>query len=251
MLKMPLSKNIIEKENADTVAINYQPVAIDAVISEETLDYVQNNENRTDFRVDKIVAEYVGIDELEKESQQKEIAVQALKLSKDVQEKAYAEAYALGLVEGEKKAYDEEKERVNNELVHIKSLIDEIKVIKTNLMKENEKQIVNLCLYLAKRLMMKEVNTDEAYIQGLIKKSLEMAQSDEEVTIRVSSEDNLWIEKHHDTIFKELNLDSSTKVEADESISRGGVIIETNHGVIDATIEQRFDKLESILKNQS
>ena len=119
------------------------------------------------------------------------------------------------------------------------------------MMKENEKQIVNLCFYMAKRLLMKEVETNEAYIQTLIKKSLEMAQSDEEVTIRMSKEDKVWIDKHEETIFKELNLDQSTRIEEDSQVSRGGIIIETNHGVIDATIEQRLEKLESIVKKQT
>ena len=248
---MPLSKNIIEKENAEVLAINYKPKAIETVLSEQALAYVKNQETRGDFRVDKIVAEYVGIDELEKESQQKEIATQALKISQEVQEKSYEEAYALGLKEGTAKAYNEEKQRVIFEMEKIQNLISEIKVIKTDLMKENEKQIVNLCFYMAKRLLMREVAEDESYVKTLIKKSLEMAQSEEDVTIRVSAEDKVWIEEHKDSVFKELSLDASTKIEEDAGVNRGGVIIETNHGVIDATIEQRLDKLENIIKSQT
>ena len=248
---MPLSKNIIEKENAETVAIEYKPMAIDSVISDQAMEYVKNHETRGDFRVDKIVAKYVGIDELEKESQQKEIAGQALKLSQEVQENAYEEAYALGLKEGTVKAFDEEKQRVALEMEKIKDLIGEIKTIKTTLMKENEKQIVNLCFYMAKRLLMKEITEEESYIQTLIKKSLEMAQSEEDVTVKVSPEDKIWIDAHKETVFKELNLNPNTTIEEDSKMNRGGVIIETNHGVIDATVEQRLEKLESIIKNQT
>ena len=248
---MPLSKNIISKENADHVAINYEPATIDSQLSEEALEYVKHQETRGDFRVDKIVAEYVGIDELEKESQKKEIANQALKLSKEIQEKAYAEAYALGLEEGRATAYAEEKQRVESEMSHIQELIEALKTSKNDIYKENETQIVNLCFYMAKRLLMKEVEADPEYIKSLIKKSLEMAQSDEEVTIRVSSEDKVWIDKHMDSIFKDLSLDPATRIEEDRDVNRGGAIIETNHGVIDATVEQRLEKLETILKKQS
>jgi len=248
---MPSSKNIIEKDNAESMAINYEPMNIGSQISDQALEYAHNVDSRGDFRVDKIVSEYVGIDELEKETQQKEIANQAIILSQEVQEKAYEEAYQLGLKEGREKAYDEEKNRVASEMENFRKLIDEVKTIKTGLMKENEKQIVNLCFYMSKRLLMKEIEVNEEYIQTLIKKSLEMAQSDEEVTIRVSSQDKAWIDKHLDTIFKELNLDPSTKIEEDTSVGRGGVIIETNHGVIDATVEQRLEKLETIVKNQT
>lgn len=248
---MPLSKNIINKENADSLAINYEPKMIGSQISEQALEYVQNQDSRGDFRVDKIVAEYVGIDELEKESQQKEIANQALALSKEVQEQAYKEAYELGLKEGRETAYSEEKQRIENEMESFRALIDEVKRSKEIIMKDNEKQIVHLCFYMAKRLLMKEIETNEDYIQTLIKKSLEMAQSDEDITIKVSPEDKLWLDNHMETVFKELDLDSSTKIEEDSKILRGGVIIETNHGVIDATFEQRLEKLETVITNQT
>lgn len=248
---MPLSKNIISKEQAEHMAINYEPKAIELQMSEQALEYVKNYETRGDFRVDKIVAEYVGIDELEKESQKKEVAIQALNLSKAIQEKAYNEAYALGLEEGRANAYEEEKARFEAEMKKILDLIESIKASKTDIYKDNEKQIVNLCFYVAKRLLMKEVEANEDYIKSLIKKSLEMAQSDEEVTIRVSPQDKFWLDKHADSVFKDLNLDPTTRIEEDQNISRGGVIIETNHGVIDATVEQRLEKLETILKDQS
>ena len=248
---MPLSKNIIAKESADDLAISYKPMSIGSQISEQAMEYVENHDSRGDFRVDKIVSEFVGIEELEKQTQQKEIADQALNLSKDIQEKAYEEAYQLGLKEGKATAYDEEKGRIENELVHIKNLIEEIKVIKTQLMADNEKQIVNLCFYMAKRLLMKEVETNEAYVQTLIKKTVEMAQSEEGVTIRVAPEDKIWFESHKETVFKELNLNSTTRVEEDREVKRGGVIVETQHGVIDATVEQRLEKLESIVTTKT
>lgn len=248
---MPLSKNIIEKETAENQAINYKPMNIGSQISDQAMEYVQNHDSRGDFRVDKIVSEFVGIEELEKQSQQKEIANQALKLSQDIQEKAYEEAYQLGLKEGTADAYKEEKARIEVELGHIANLIEEIKVIKTQLMKDNEKQIVNLCYYMAKRLLMKEVEANEEYVQTLIKKTLEMAQSDEDVTIRVSPEDKIWIEENRETVFKELTLDPATKIEEDRDVQRGGLIIETNHGVIDATVEQRLEKLENIVTTKT
>lgn len=248
---MPSSSNIIQKQSADTLAINYEPVNIGSQMSEQALEYAKNHESRGDFRVDKIVSEFVGIDQIEKEEQQREVANEAIKLSKDVQETAYKEAYDLGLKEGKEHAFNEEKERIASEMENIKVLISEIKEIKTSLMKENEKEIVNLCFYMAKRLLMKEVETDEAFVKNLIKKTLEMAQSDEEVTIRLSESDKKWIDQYEDEIFKDLNLGQDTRFEEDKSINPGGVVIETNHGVIDATVEQRLEKLETIIKSQS
>ena len=135
-------------------------------------------------------------------------------------------------------------------MIHLKDLIEEIKIQKTNLMKKNEHHIVKLCFYLAKRLLMKEVEGNDEYITTVIKRSLEMAQSEEAVTVKMSAEDCRWVNEHKETIFKNLNLDESTKLEEDPDISRGGVVVETNYGVIDSTLEQRVEKLESLLDGQ-
>ncbi len=248
---MPLSKNIIEKESAEELAINYQPRNIDSILSEQALEYVRNQKNRGDFRVDKIVSEFTGIEEIEKLSQQKEIADQALKLSQDVQEKAYKEAYQLGLEEGRQSAYNEEMGRIEKEMSHFAQLIAEIKKNKTDLEKENEKQIARLCFYLAKRLLMKEIEEDEVYIQTLIKKTLEMVQSDQQLTIKVSIEDKKWIEENRKDFFHEIDIETSTKIEEDPNMQRGGAIIETQFGVIDATVEQRLEKLEKVINDHS
>ncbi len=247
---MPLSRNIILKDNAERLATSYEPKSIDLVISEHARKYVSQQKEGSDFRIDKIVGDYTGIGELEKESQQKEIAHQALELTKEIQEQAYNEAYNLGLLEGQEKAYLEEKARIEKELSHIQTLIYEIKNIKTKMMSDNEKQIVKLCFYLAKRLFMKEIDTQEEYIAVVIRRTLEMVQSDEEINIRISQADKVWIDSYKETLFKELNLDASTRIEEDQKISRGGVVIETNHGVIDASVEQRLQKLEQIISEE-
>jgi flagellar assembly protein FliH len=134
---------------------------------------------------------------------------------------------------------------------HMVLLIEEIKNIKTNLEKENEKQLAKLCFYMAKRLLMKEIIEDEAYIMNLTKKTIEMVQSDENITIRVSPEDLKWIEENKTQFFQEVDVDASTKIEEDRDISRGGVIIESQFGVIDARVEERLEKLEKILDDHN
>ncbi|MCB0377376.1 MAG: hypothetical protein KDD33_02700 [Bdellovibrionales bacterium] len=247
---MPLFKNIIGKENAKEVAINYEPKVIGSQLSEQAILYVDDKKKRGDFRVDKVVAEYTGIDELEKLSQQRELEEEAIKLSRSVQEDAYKEAYELGKVEGTKVAYEEEKARIDEEIKVLQDLVNEIKNFKVDLLKENEHHIVRLTFYLAKRLLMKEIVEDDNYVKELIRRSLEMAQSEEEVTIRLCPEDYKFISENKEEFLKELHLDATTKLEEDVDVKRGGVVVETNYGVIDATIDQRLEKMEELLNSQ-
>ena len=231
------------------MAINYEPVSIDSQLSDQAIKYVDNKDAAGDFRVNAVVAEYTGIKELEKLSQQRELEKEALKLSQEVQETAYKEAYNLGKEEGRKEAFDQEKARIDDEIETFRKIIEEIRSIKTGLLKDNEKHIVNLCFYLAKRLLMKEIDENVEYPKTIIKRAIEMAQSDENITIRLSPTDYKFIMRNKEEVLADLNLNQNTKIE-EEDMERGGVILETNYGVIDASIEQRLEKLKDLLEGQ-
>ena len=101
---MPLSKSVISKLEAENMAIPFEPVSIDTRVSKQVMDFADKRNDQNDFRLDKIVSQITGIDEIEKASRQKEIEEAALQLSKDVQEEAYKTSYDLGFKEGKKEA---------------------------------------------------------------------------------------------------------------------------------------------------
>jgi len=248
---MPLSKSFIEKSNADSLATSYEPRTLEQSLKGRVFDYTNQKRQAGDFKVDKVISEYIGIDHIERESQQKEISQQAMVLAQEIQEKAYSEAYALGLEEGKKKAFTDEKERIEKRLEVMAGMLKEMKNFKTHFMKENESQIVSLCLYMAQRLLFKEVKESSLYIKDLLSKLLETIQGDEEMFIRLSPKDYEWVEANKESFFKDLHLDPSTKIEPDPLIVPGGLIIETEFGIVDATIEQRIAKIEEVIKNQT
>ncbi len=248
---MPLSKSFIDKSSADTLATSYEPRALEQGLKGRAFEYSNQERIAGDFKVDKVISEYIGIDQIERESQQKEVAKQALALAQEIQEKAYAEAYALGLEEGKEKAFLAEKEKIEKRLKVMEVILKEMKKFKTQFMRENESQIVSLCLYMAQRLLFKEVTESSTYIKDVLSKLLETIQRDEEMLIRLSPKDFEWFESNKTSFFKDLHLDPGTKIESDPLISPGGLIIETEFGIVDATIEQRIAKIEEVMKNQT
>jgi flagellar assembly protein FliH len=248
---MPLSKNFIDKNEADNLAIDYKPRVIEAGVSLSAQNFSLRGSDR-DFKVDKVLAEYVGIDQIEKEAQQKEVARQAIELSKEIQEKAYAEAYALGLKQGQEKAYEEEKYNITRRIDLIIGFTSQLRQIKSIMIQKSEEELVELCFYMAQRLLFKEVNENKEYTKELLVKLLESMQNDQSMIIRLSSQDHEWFEANRSQFFKDLRLEENlVKIESDPFISPGGVIIETDYGEMDATIEQRIQKLDAILKSKA
>jgi len=249
---MPWSKAVIDKVTAEDQVISYRPSSIDTKISEEVRTFADSKDKRSkDFRLDTIVSQITGMDQIENASRQKEIESEALKLSKDIQEAAYKEAYNLGFQEGKAEAFAEEQSRIHGEIENLHKTVKAIEELKLNLLKQNKNHILSLCFYFAKRLLMKEVEKNESYVVDVIEQALGMAQSEEQVTIRVSPQDFKFLTENWKGIQKDLDLSESTRIEESPDILRGGAIIETNYGVIDASIGERLQKLENFIKEES
>lgn len=240
---MPSSKSYIDKEQAEQVAIAFEPSVIQFDGSANAREVVLERKDVSDFRVDKIVSQMTRLDEVERQNREKEIEAEALRLSQEVQERAYQEAHELGLKHGKEEAFETEKARINEEIQSLKLMMQEIESIRLGLLKENKSHILNLCLYISERLLMKEIETKPDYILSVIGKAIEMAHGEEELTLRLSPEDFDFITEHDSEALENFGFTKKTKFEKDQSVDRGGLILDTNYGVIDATTQQRLDKL--------
>jgi len=91
-----------------------------------------------------------------------------------------------------------------------------------------DKEVLNLALNIAQKLILKEIKRDPEISLRLIKEALNYIAEGTELNIKVK-----------------------IKLIPDESISQGGIFIETSLGVIDATFEKRWKKLlETLLKDE-
>jgi len=169
------------------------------------------------------------------------------KAKKEGFEKGYKEGLNKGYLEGHKKGYKEgfekgkkEAEERYKKLENIlkKDFQEKIQSINTflkNLEKESkelilnmDKEVLNLALNIAQKLILKEIERDPEISLRLIKEALNYIAEGTELNIKVK-----------------------IKLIPDESISKGGIFIETFLGVIDATFEKRWKKLsETFLKDE-
>jgi flagellar assembly protein FliH len=239
-----MAKGIFEKAEADKIAVDYNPRKFPSVITPTASKFVAHNtEGVSSFRIDKLVAQQTGVAELERLSIEEKVEREALARMKDIQEAAYREAYRLGLDEGREKAFQEKTAELEEKFAHFETLLGSIERLKQELITFNETQIVHLIFYMAKRLLMSEVTERPELIIDVLKQAVEAAQSDENVTIRLSPSDFAFVQSIKDTLGKDFDSIKRAKVESSEDVQTGGCIVETNYGDVNASLEQRVKKL--------
>jgi flagellar assembly protein FliH len=244
-----MSKAVLSKEEADRLAVDYTPRKFPAVVSKTASDFVAfqsthaGDPSISGFRLDKIVSQQTGVAELERLSIEEKVEREALTRLKDLQENAYQQAYQLGLEEGREKAYLETQEHIKQSLSSLHALLGSIENLKADLVTYNETHIVRLCYYMAKRIAMDEVTERPEIILNVVNQAIQNAQSEEELTVRLSPSDLQFVEQMREKLPKDYEALKRAKLEASDEIRDGGCIVETNYGNVDATVEQRIEKL--------
>ena len=241
--------SVLTEDEAQKIAVNYSPRKFPQTISPAASGFVSYQASReasgfeSSFQIDRIVAQQTGIADIERSSIEERVEKEALSRLKDVQEQSYKQAYALGLEEGREKAYQETRDLLADRLASLESLIVSVENLKPDLISYNESHIVRLAYVMAKKIAMTEIQEKPELILNVVRQAIQGAQSDEAVTVRVSQADLDFIDQSKEKLSKQFESLKRAKFEASDSVTQGGCVVETNYGDVDATVEQRVDKL--------
>lgn len=118
--------------------------------------------------------------------------------------------------------------------------LEELARLRAQIATRAEQDLVRLALEIAKKVVHREVRVDHEIALTLVRVALERLHSRAGVTIRLHPDDYgyVWAYREH------LGAESSLELVEDRSVGRGGCIVKSEMGEIDARIEQQFSEIE-------
>jgi flagellar assembly protein FliH len=240
---MALSKPVLKKELAADVVFDFKAREFPLIISPSASSFVASTaEKVSDFKINPLIAEQAGIAKLQSDALNDKIEEEALQQMKSVQEKAYKEAYELGLAEGREQALAENRHVLISKIESLDKILHALEEMKTRVTADHEAHIIRMIMGLAARIAMREIKTDPASILPVVLQIVADAQSDEMVTIRVAPEDFAFLEKAREKTGKQAEALRRVKFEVADGVASGGCFLESNYGSIDATVETRVQR---------
>jgi flagellar assembly protein FliH len=248
--------SVLTEDEAQKIAVAYSPRKFPQVVTPAASGFVAYQASQeaegfqSSFQIDRIVAQQTGIADIERASIEERVEKEALSRLKEIQEQAYKQAYALGLEEGREKAYQETRDLLAQRLESLEGLLVSVENLKPELVGFNESHIVRLAYVMAKKIAMDEIAEKPDLILNVVRQAIQGAQSDEAITVRVSQTDLDFIEHSREKLGKDFDALKRAKFESSDSVTPGGCIVETNYGDVDATVEQRVDKLWEALASK-
>jgi len=156
-----------------------------------------------------------------------------------IKAEAYDEAKSTGYDEGRQQGIAEFSELVADFARRMRQIEDQA-----------IPQLRDLALKIARKILGRELEFHPDAVIDIVKQALtEKARLRREVFLRVNPEDLAMIREHKADLVEVLSRCKEIGLREDPDVTRGGCIIETDAGIIDAQLETQLAVFERVLKD--
>lgn len=237
-------RSIIKAEFTFQDVLKFEPQKLFSASPQNMEDLVRAQEHNQDFQIAEVVRNFTGLAEIEEKRIDNEIEKKALEELKTIQEKAYSEAFEIGLIEGRKKAFDEAVIEINTRIAELDKLIGSIRDSKSLFLSSNENQLIKMVYYLSTKLAMFEISEkSKEAILAVIRSCVKLTQGEENIKLCISPDQLEFLELLQRDQKREFEFLKGIEFIPQEDIQAGGCIIVTNFSEIDARLEVRIQRL--------
>lgn len=158
------------------------------------------------------------------------------------------EAYEKSFAQGEKDGFEFGEKKAIKVSENIENLFNEMASLKHDVLKQYERQIIDLIFAVVEKIVHHEVRSKESVIKNAIFDALKLAVEKSKVVFNVNPDDYDYVEKLRPELFNQNKGLKSIVVTSDPGVSRGGCYLETPYGNIDATIESKLENIHQCLQ---
>ena len=154
-------------------------------------------------------------------------------------------AYDEGFKSGQEAGFESGKAEVNRLIERSHKILETVLNRREEILIETEDQVVQLVLLISKKVVKIMSENQKQVVMANVLSALKKVKTRGNVTIRVNLEDVKLLTDHiKDFTAQVENVSGITLVE-DSSVDKGGCIVETDFGAIDARISSQLSELES------
>jgi flagellar assembly protein FliH len=151
-------------------------------------------------------------------------------------------AYENGFAQGDRAGREIADKKVEAVMRRYAESILELGNARSLLYVQIEKEVVRLAVEVAKKIVHREIYLDKDIIQTLVRVALSHVSEKSPVTIHLNPVDYGYLLEERTNISQSEGRDVTLL--ADNSVERGGCLVKTDCGDVDARIEEKFKEVE-------
>jgi len=158
----------------------------------------------------------------------------------ELKEKAYQEGYEAG--------YNSGRSEVERLIKRLHTIIEGAIDKRDKIINDAEEQIIRIILLIARKVVKAISEEEKKVVIENIKAALEKIKGKTEVIIRVNTEDLEMATEHKDELMQMFEQLKHVVILEDTRVDRGGCIIETDFGSVDARIATQLNEIEEKIR---
>lgn len=165
--------------------------------------------------------------------------------AREQEQEIYSKAQNNGYKAGHEDGYGEGNQEAQRLVERIHKMIEAVQAKRQEILDNTEQQIVSLVILMAHKVVKIMSENQKSVIMSNVVQALKKVKGSGDVTLRVNMSDvKLTTEHISDFIHQVENIKNISVVE-DSSVDKGGCIVETDFGAIDARISSQLAELET------
>ena len=176
-----------------------------------------------------------------------EEAARIIEEAKVEQDSLKKSGYSEGLNKGREEGFAAGQGEVERLIERTHKILEGVMARREEILSETEQQIVELVILMTRKVVKIISENQKSVVMANILQALKKVKGRGDVTIRVNLADVKLTSEHTQDFIKQVENIQGITVLEDSSVEKGGCIVETDFGAIDARIQSQLSELESAI----
>ncbi|MGE0863991.1 MAG: FliH/SctL family protein [Vicinamibacterales bacterium] len=154
------------------------------------------------------------------------------------------DAFAQGFAQGERSGAEAAAARSEAVLQRLKQTIGELQTLRAEMIHKTERQVVQLSIAMAKRIVHREISLDPELLSAMARVALDRLGDAASATIRLHPDDYAATAGAGGGARADASV---VRVVADPIVRRGGCLVQSEFGLIDVSADAQIQELATAL----
>lgn len=168
----------------------------------------------------------------------------------DAQPRAAAlerEAFATAYAQGERAGLEAGAMRADAMLRRMADTLQQLDELRRSIVQQTEHEVVQLAVSIARRILVREVSVDQDLLCAMARVALDRLGDSAPAKVRLNPDDHAAIIGKNGAAW----AGNHVTIEADPTMSRGGCLVESPFGFIDASVDAQLRVIETALTSDA
>ncbi|MBQ6567333.1 MAG: flagellar assembly protein FliH [Treponema sp.] len=174
--------------------------------------------------------------------------VEAARIISDAEEQKASissKSHDEGFEKGREEGFESGKDECTRLIERIHKIIESVQNKRQEILDTTEQQIVDLVILMTRKVVKIMSDNQKSVIMANVVQALKKVKGRGDVTLRVNLADVKLTTAHVQDFIREVENIKNIAIVEDSSVEKGGCIVETDFGAVDARISSQLSELES------